>query len=137
MRLDAYLARVQQAEAALEAKRSAVGAQWRLLGQRWRRSWTPGRLVIAGLALGFVLARGRPLRLAGGSGLLRLLQTLAPLLSSFKLRTPATNDGDVDIAAAGTAADASGSAETVAPPETADAATLDADLIARVRAAGA
>lgn len=140
MKLDAYLTRVQQAEAALIHQHDATRTQWRQLRQTWRSCWTPGRIVIAGLIVGVALGRGKPLRLLGDRSWLRLLQTLAPLLSSFKLPTSAADAGDADPADAATTATAASNSESAAPAEAADAAdaaTLDADLIARVRAAGA
>lgn len=79
MSLAARLARVQQAEQAASAAHAQAGLQWRALGACWRSSWTPGRIVVIGLAAGFAVGQARPLRLAGGT-LWPLLRTLSPLL---------------------------------------------------------
>lgn len=138
MSLRTALARVQQAEAALATQRDAARAQWRQLGQTWRSSWTPGRLLVAGLAAGFVLGRGRPLRLAGSSGWLRLLQSLAPLLSAFTAPTaPATDATQNTTAEAGIATSGESAAgHDPAHDADAEAAAAVADAVARVRAAG-
>ena len=103
MGFDALITKVQQAEAALESRERRTGEQWAQLKTTWRAAWTPGRIVVAGLAAGFLVGRARPLRLAGGGGALNLLSALSGLLAS----------GSAQVAAeeAGAAADA---AETTA-----------------------
>lgn len=82
MSLAAQIARVQRAERALEASRADSIAQWRQLKTLWRISWTPGRIVIAGLAAGFAVGRARPLRLASSGGLLNLVSALSGLFAA-------------------------------------------------------
>ncbi len=103
MGFDALIAKVQQAEAALESRERRTVEQWTQLKTHWRAAWTPGRIVVAGLAAGFLVGRARPLRAASGGGVLQLLTALSGLLAS----------GSAQVAAqeAGEAADA---AETVA-----------------------
>jgi hypothetical protein len=62
------LTKVQQAEAALEARERRVSAEWQQLKTTWRAAWTPGRLVIAGLVSGFLVGRAQPLRAVARSG---------------------------------------------------------------------
>lgn len=85
MGFDALLTKVKQAETALEAReREAVG-RWRRLAGSWRAAWTPGRIVVVGLAAGFVAGRAKPLQLArGGNRVLALLRTLTPLLAGLQ-----------------------------------------------------
>lgn len=85
MGFDALLTKVKQAEEALEAReREAVG-RWRHLKASWRAAWTPGRIVIVGLAAGFVAGRAKPAQLArSGNGVVALLRTLAPLLAGLQ-----------------------------------------------------
>lgn len=108
MGFDALIVKVQQAEAALESRERRTSEQWRHLKATWRAAWTPGRIVLAGLAAGFVVGRARPLRMASGGGVLQLLSALSGLLAS----------GSAQVAAqeAGEAADA---AETAAATDTA------------------
>lgn len=73
-------ARVAAAEREVEARREQTAAQCRRTLATWRTGWTPGRLVVAGLALGFLSGRARPLRLVGSDGVLNLLRALAKLL---------------------------------------------------------
>ncbi|RMH93411.1 hypothetical protein EBB59_05915 [Lysobacter pythonis] len=73
--------KVTQAEQALEARERSVGADWRQLRTSWRAIWTPGRIVIAGLASGFLVGRTRPLAGIGGSGVLQMLSALSGLVA--------------------------------------------------------
>ena len=85
MALTDHLARVHAAEQAVEACRADTLAHCRRTVGLWRAGWTPGRIVIAGLALGFLGGRGKPLRLSGSGGLLSLLRSLAQLVESSGL----------------------------------------------------
>lgn len=120
MSFHALIAKVEQAEQALEARERRASAQWQQVKSTWRDSWTPSRIVIAGLASGFLVGRTKPLRLAGSGGLLNLVTALSGLLAS----------GSAQVAAesAEQAADAAG--------DTADAAiTSGADIAAIEQAA--
>ncbi|MFN3703434.1 hypothetical protein [Thermomonas sp.] len=84
MNFDALQRRVARAEQAVVVHETRTRQQWAQLRTTWRTGWTPGRIVIAGLAAGFLVGRARPLRLAGSGGLLTLLRALAPLLASVQ-----------------------------------------------------
>ena len=87
MGFNALIAKVQQAEAALESRERRTGEHWRQWKAIWRAAWTPGRIVVAGLAAGFVAGRVQPLKLAGkGRDWLKLLQLAAPLLAGVAAR---------------------------------------------------
>lgn len=107
MSFDALIAKVQQAEDALETRERQTTEQWRQFKATWRQSWTPGRIVIAGLAAGFMVGRARPLRVASGGGVLQMLSALSGLLAS----------GSAQVAAeeAGQAANAAETAAAAAP----------------------
>lgn len=89
MSLAAQIARVQRAEHALEASRADSIACWHQLKTLWRTSWTPGRIVIAGLAAGFAVGRARPLRLASSGGLLNLVNALSGLFAAGRAQAAA------------------------------------------------
>lgn len=99
MSFDALIAKVQQAEAALEARERQTSEQWRQLKLTWRQVWTPGRIVIAGLATGFMVGRGRPLRVASGHGVLQMLSALSGLLASGSAQVAAEEAGQAANAA--------------------------------------
>jgi hypothetical protein len=75
------IAKVEQAEQALEAQERRVAADWRQLKDSWRAGWTPARIVIAGLVGGFMVGRAEPLRRIGGGGTLQLISALAGLFA--------------------------------------------------------
>lgn len=106
MSFHALIAKVEQAEQALEARERTASAQWRQVKTTWRESWTPGRIVIAGLASGFLVGRAQPLKLAGSGGLLNLVTALSGMLASGSAQVAAEN--------AEQAADAAGDVAQVA-----------------------
>ena len=91
MSFHALIAKVEQAEQALEARERTASAQWRQVKTTWRESWTPGRIVIAGLASGFLVGRAQPLKMAGSGGLLNLVTALSGLLASGSAQVAAEN----------------------------------------------
>ena len=100
MSFDALISKVQQAETALESRERRTSEQWRQLKTTWRNSWTPGRIVIAGLATGFLVGRARPLRAAAsGGGLLQMLTALSGLLASGSAQVAAEQADDAADAA--------------------------------------
>ena len=60
MKLKQLKHRIARAEAVLEGRERQVSVQWRSLRQIWRSAWTPTRIIIAGLGLGFVAGRSEP-----------------------------------------------------------------------------
>ena len=70
------IAKVAQAEDALEAQERRVVAHWRELKGSWKDAWTPGRIIIAGLVSGFVIGHAEPLRAAARSGQIMQLVTM-------------------------------------------------------------
>jgi len=100
-----------------------ASANWHQLVATWRAAWTPGRIVIAGLASGFLVGRAEPLRrVARGGGVLQMLSALSGLMASGSAQ-----------AAAGEAAHAADSAQQQAAavsPEAALRTAADADTAA-------
>jgi hypothetical protein len=105
MGFDALIEKVRQAEVALEAKERQTAADLRQMRASWRAMWTPGRIVIAGLVSGFLVARAEPFKKAAGGGTLQLISALSSLFA-----------GGSAQAAAEQASDAARVAETGAPP---------------------
>lgn len=126
MSFHALIAKVEQAEQALEVRERRASAQWQQVKTTWRESWTPGRIVIAGLASGFLVGRAKPLRLASSGGLLNLVTALSGLLASGSAQVAAENAEQ-----AADAAETSADAATL----TGNAATLTGDDIAAIERA--
>ena len=103
MSFEKLIKKVAQAEDSVEANERRIGADLRQLKSSWVSMWTPGRIVIAGLASGFLIGRAEPIAtVARSGGLLRSAGTLITLFS-----------GVTAASAAGDAKDAGEVAETV------------------------
>jgi hypothetical protein len=96
---DALIQKVRQAEAALEAQERRAGADWRQLRATWHSLWTPGRLVLAGLAAGFVVGRAEPFKRAAGGGVLQLVTALSGLFAGGSAQAAASEAGNAADAA--------------------------------------
>ena len=94
MSFDALIQKVKQAESALEAQERAAAADWRQLRVSWHELWTPGRIVVAGLASGFMVGRTRPLKMATGGGALQLLTALSGMFAAGGAQAAADEAGD-------------------------------------------
>lgn len=81
MSFQQLIAKVEQAEGALEAHERRASADWRQLKTSWREGWTPARIVIAGAVAGFLVGRARPLRAVSGGGVLQMLSALSGLFA--------------------------------------------------------
>ena len=114
MSFDALIQKVKQAEVALEASERRTASRWKELKITWKEGWTPGRIVIAGLASGFLVGRAKPMKLAGGGGVLNLITALSGMLASGNAQAAADE--------AGQAADAAGSVAAASAP------TQDVDM---------
>ena len=68
MSFDKLIVKVTQAEDALEAHERRVGADLRQLKRSWKATWTPARIVIAGVVGGFLVGRAEPLLCAARRG---------------------------------------------------------------------
>lgn len=80
MSFDGSIERVKRAELAFDASTRKATDHWQQLRQTWRDAWTPGRIVIAGLAGGFVVGRGE-LPTATGSGFINLVSAVSGLFA--------------------------------------------------------
>ena len=104
------LTKVQQAEAALEARERRVADDWQRLKLAWKNAWTPGRVIIAGLAAGFLVGRAQPLRAAARSGQwMQLVTMLSGLFAGGSAQAAAqkaeeTAETVEDVAATGAVA---------------------------------
>ena len=94
MGFEQLIDKVTQAEQALEASERGTVAEWRQLKSAWRAAWTPGRIVVAGLASGFLVGRAQPLSRTTGGGILQLMTALSGLVASGSAQVAASEAGD-------------------------------------------
>ncbi|MFP7722999.1 hypothetical protein [Lysobacter sp. A3-1-A15] len=104
MSFDKLLHKVEQAEMALEARERQYSADMRQVKRSWRLAWTPGRIVVAGLATGFMAGRRR--RRAGGDGtsILRVISLVSTMLASQNAKQASADAEDAADAATDMAA---------------------------------
>lgn len=136
LRFEQLVTKVQQAEDALEAQERSVATDLRKLKHSWREAWTPGRIVIAGLAAGFVIGRADPVRAIGKSGnLMQLVSMLSSLFAGGSAKVAAEEASEAkEQVQADAAADAVRAGEAPVAPVDEEALAL-AQAEARLRAA--
>ncbi|MDN5782485.1 MAG: protein sip-5 [Luteimonas sp.] len=143
MKFEAIRRRVERHEQLVEGRALQTGTRLSALKTTWRESWTPARIVLAGLAAGFLVGRSDPnkalKRLAGGGRWLQLVGTLSGLFASLQASVASASAGEaVDHAdeAANQASDAAVAAQAVAgdaAPAADDSFDADADAEQRPR----
>lgn len=99
------IGQVRQAEEALEAHERRATADWRQLRRTWHASWTPARILVAGLASGFLVGRRDTSGRDGGPGIMRMLSMLSSLMATSSARY-AAHEADDAADSAGEVADA-------------------------------
>lgn len=90
MNFEQLISKVKQAEDALEAQERRFVADVRQFKRSWRASWTPPRIVIAGLVTGFFAGRAEPLKFAGkGGSIMQMVTMVSGLFATEKASTAA------------------------------------------------
>ena len=84
MRFELLRNRVQRAERRVETCVDSARAYRSEFGHAWRRGWTPGRIVVAGLLSGFLVGRAEPLSRVGGTRWLQMIGTVSSMLASLR-----------------------------------------------------
>lgn len=74
--------RVRRAEAVVQVRMDETVQRWNLLDTAWRRVWTPGRIVVAGLAGGFVAGKLEPNGAFSGARWLQMIGSVSGLVAS-------------------------------------------------------
>jgi hypothetical protein len=82
MNFDALQRRVRRAEAVVQVRMDDTTGHWNTLDASWRRSWTPGRIVIAGLAGGFLAGKLEPGGAFSGARWLQMIGSVSGLVAS-------------------------------------------------------
>src|SRR3546814_4987748 len=63
VRFEAIRRRVERSEQLVDGRALQTGVRADALKSTWRESWTPARIIIAGLATGFLAGRADPARI--------------------------------------------------------------------------
>lgn len=113
MNFEGLKRRVERAEQLVDGRIVQTTEHRASLGRRWREAWTPGRIVIAGLLGGVLVAKARPLRTLGavsGTRWIQLATSLSGLVASLKAAQAAES---AETAADGAEEAAEDAADTV------------------------
>lgn len=105
MNFDTLQRRVRRAEAVVQVRGDETTQHWGTLNSVWRSAWTPGRIVIAGLAGGFLAGKLEPGGAFSGARWLQMIGSVSGLVASAQASV-----ASFAAAAAGMAADAAGDA---------------------------
>ena len=127
MKFELLKRRVERSEQLVEGRALQTSARLDTFKATWRESWTPTRIILAGLAAGFLVGRSDPTRALqrlgglGGGRWIQLIGALSGLFASLQSSIAATAADD----AADHADDAAGQAGAAAA--SAHAAASEAD----------
>lgn len=99
MRFELLRQRVERAEMRVESCMDRAQTQRHVFRDAWRRGWTPGRIVVAGLLSGFLVGRAEPLSKVGGARWLQMLGTVSTMLASLRAAAASEQAGEAaDVA---------------------------------------
>lgn len=121
MNFDALQKRVRRAENVVQARMDDTVGHWGRLDAAWRSAWTPGRIVIAGLAGGFLAGKLEPNGAFSGARWLQMIGSVSGLVASAQASMASLQEAGLAAAfasAAATAGDEDGSDEMAPPPQT-------------------
>lgn len=140
MNFEALKRRVERSEQLVEGRALQTHTQLTVLKTTWRDSWTPTRIILAGLAAGFLVGRSNPtraLRRLGGLGGTRWIELIGSLSGLFASLQASVAVAGADDAAGHADAAVDAAADVVADAQSAgvDAATeaIDAETDADAR----
>ena len=121
MNFEAIRRRVERSEQLVDGRARQTSERASALKATWRESWTPTRIILGGLAAGFLVGRADPTRalkqLGSGGRWIQLVGALSGLLASLQSSVAAaTADEASDQAgqAADEASDAASAAQAMA-----------------------
>ncbi|MGB3393861.1 MAG: protein sip-5 [Stenotrophomonas sp.] len=120
MNFDALQRRVRRAEAVVQVRMDDTTRHWDTLDASWRRSWTPGRIVIAGLAGGFLAGKLEPGGAFSGARWLQMIGSVSGLVVSAQASIASLQEAGLAAAVAGFGTGEAGAHDDAAPtPEAA------------------
>jgi len=114
MRFELLRQRVERAELRVAGCLDQAHAHRHRFGLVWRHSWSPARIVVAGLLSGFLVGRAEPLSRIGGMRWLQMLGTVSSLLTTLQAAS-AAEEAAQGADAAADAADAAQQAASGQP----------------------
>ena len=128
MKFDALQRRVRRAEAVVQVRSTETTTHWDSLNRVWRSAWTPGRIIVAGLAGGFLAGKLEPGGAFSGGRWLQMIGSVSGLVASTQASVASFAAAAAGMAAhqaAAAADDAEQAAEAAPSPTAANTATAD------------
>lgn len=113
--------RVRRAELVVSVRSQQTLTQWSSLNALWKRSWTPGRIVVAGIATGFLAGKFEPRGKFTGARWLQMIGSLSSLMATAQAAAAsamaeyAAQSADEAAEQAGDAAEAATAAADATP----------------------
>lgn len=116
--------RIQRAEDLCAGRQAQAAEHLQQMKQAWHAGWTPARIIVAGLGLGFVTGCSKPASAVGGLAsklasapkLLQLLSAASALLGAVQSQAVAAADAPAPAPDVPAASAAPAAAATPAPP---------------------
>ncbi|WP_312367791.1 protein sip-5 [Stenotrophomonas sp.] len=130
MNFEALQRRVRRAEAVVQIRAEETTQSWQQLDRSWRSAWTPGRIIVVGLAGGFLAGKLEPGGAFSGARWLQMIGSVSGLVASAQASV-----ASFAAAAAGMAASHAADAADDADDAAADAEQAAAPAAASARAA--
>jgi hypothetical protein len=128
MKFEALQRRVRRAEAVVQVRSAETTTHWDSLNQVWRSAWTPGRIIVAGLAGGFLAGKLEPGGAFSGGRWLQMIGSVSGLVASAQASVASFAAAAAGMAAqqaSDAADDAEQAAETAPSPTAASTAATD------------
>ena len=117
MNFDTLQKRVRRAENVTQARMDDTLGHWGRLDAAWRSAWTPGRIVVAGLAGGFLAGKLEPGGAFSGARWLQMIGSVSGLVASAQASMASLQEaGLAEAFAAATASQAAGDEDERPPP---------------------
>lgn len=125
MKFETLQRRVERAERLVVLRAEQSVGEWESLKQTWRAGWTPGRIIAAGLAAGFLVGRANPARAVSGARWMQLLGSISGLFASVQATAAAAHAGEAADTADQVEARAEGLGARQAPAEEMEEPAVD------------
>lgn len=100
MNFETLTRRVRRAEAVVEIRAEETTQRWDSLSSVWRSAWTPGRIVIVGLAGGFLAGKLEPGGAFSGGRWLQMIGSVSGLMTTAQGSIAAFKEAALAAAAA-------------------------------------
>lgn len=114
MKFEALQRRVRRAEAVVQVRSEETTQHWERLNTAWRTAWTPGRIIVVGLAGGFLAGKLEPGGAFSGARWLQMIGSVSGLMASAQASVASVAAAAASMAAGEAASEAADAASDAA-----------------------